>query len=128
MSERQQVPYDSIARRWLALVERRQQNLIELCNTGRWRHYYTHAQFLDEMRNVLHLRSQWAWLAGLAVSEQTDIQHIELQPSTKQSVRHKPEFGAQEGNAVVAQRAWAAAAARVGDFGSGSGTSLTGWT
>jgi uncharacterized repeat protein (TIGR03809 family) len=91
MSGRQQSPYDSIARRWLALVERRQQNLIELCNTGRWRHYYTHAQFLDEIRKVLHLRNQWAWLAGLPVSEQTDFQ-----PNIKQSIRHKQEFGAQE--------------------------------
>ena len=36
MSERQQSPYDNIARRWLVLVERRQQNFIELCNSGRW--------------------------------------------------------------------------------------------
>jgi hypothetical protein len=36
MSERQESPYDSTARRWLALVERRQQNFIELWNTGRW--------------------------------------------------------------------------------------------
>jgi hypothetical protein len=50
MSERQESPYDITACRWLALVERRQQNFIELWNTGRWQHYYTHAQFLDEMR------------------------------------------------------------------------------
>ncbi|MGE5366206.1 MAG: hypothetical protein ACM3PO_02890 [Betaproteobacteria bacterium] len=66
------------------------------CNSGRWRHYCTHAQFLDEMRNVQHLRNQWAWLAGLAVSEQTNFQQIELQPNLKQSIRHKQEFGAQQ--------------------------------
>jgi hypothetical protein len=48
MSERQESPYDSTARRWLALIERRQQNFIELWDTGRCWHYYTHAQFLDE--------------------------------------------------------------------------------
>jgi hypothetical protein len=80
-----------IARSWLALVERRQQNFIELCNTGRWRHYYTHAQFLDEMRKVLHLRNQWAQLAGLPVSEQ-----IEFQQNIKQSDRHKRDAGARE--------------------------------
>ncbi len=74
MSERQHGPYDSIAGRWLALVERRQQNLIELCNSGRWRHYYTHSQFLDEMRRVLHLRNQWAELAGLPLGGQTEVQ------------------------------------------------------
>jgi hypothetical protein len=64
MSERVQGPYDAIARKWLALVERRQVNFIDLCNTGRWRHYYTKAEFLEEMRKVLRLRDQWAALAG----------------------------------------------------------------
>jgi uncharacterized repeat protein (TIGR03809 family) len=65
MSGRGQSPYDSVARRWLALIERRQENFIELCDTGRWRHYYTKAEFLEEMRKVLRLRDQWAALAGL---------------------------------------------------------------
>jgi hypothetical protein len=86
MSERQQSPYDNIARRWLALVERRQQNFIELCNTGRWRHYYTHAQMLDEMRKVLHLRNQWARLASLPVSEQIDFQQIEPQKTSNKAI------------------------------------------
>jgi uncharacterized repeat protein (TIGR03809 family) len=65
MSERGQWRYDSIARKWLALIERRQENFIELCDTGRWRHYYSKAEFLEEMRKVLRLRDQWAALAGL---------------------------------------------------------------
>jgi hypothetical protein len=77
------------------LVERRQQNFIELCKTGRWRHYYTHAQFLDEMRKVLHLRNQWARLAGLPVSEQIDFQQ-NLQQNIKQSDRHSQNAGARE--------------------------------
>jgi len=91
MSARQPSAYDSIARSWLTLVERRQRNFIELCNTGRWRHYYTHAQFLDEMREVLHLRNQWAQLAGLPVSEQMEFQQI-----IKQNDRHKQDAGARE--------------------------------
>ena len=101
MSERQQSPYDSIARSWLALVERRQQNFIELCKTGRWRHYYTHAQFLDEMRKVLHLRNQWARLAGLPAGDQIDLQQIDLQKTdlqqnVQQSDRQKRDAGARE--------------------------------
>src|SRR5262249_54572514 len=69
MSEGQAGPYDGVARRWLALVERRQQNFVEICNTGRWRHYYTRAEFLEEMRKVLRLPDQWASLAGLPVSD-----------------------------------------------------------
>ncbi len=70
MSERRQGPYDSIARRWLALVERRQEHFLDLCDTGRWKHYYSHAEFLDEMRKVLRVRDQWAAIAGLPLSEQ----------------------------------------------------------
>ena len=91
MSERQQSRYDNIARKWLVLIERRQRNFIELCNSGRWRHYYTQLQFLDEMRKVLNLRNQWAQLAGLPLSEQ-----IELKQNIKQSDRCRQDAGAQE--------------------------------
>jgi hypothetical protein len=57
MSERQESPYDSIVRRWLALVERREQHLADLSRSGRWRHY-SHAEFLDEMRKALHAPNQ----------------------------------------------------------------------
>jgi uncharacterized repeat protein (TIGR03809 family) len=65
MSAPQEDRYDSIARRWLALIELRQAHFLELCDTGRWRHYYTEAEFIDEMRKVLHVRDQWAAIAGL---------------------------------------------------------------
>jgi hypothetical protein len=90
MSGRQQSPYDSIARRWLALVERRQENFIELCKSGRWRHYYTDAQLRDEMRKVLHLRNQWAQLAGLPISEQ-----IDLRQNINHSDRHNQDIAAR---------------------------------
>jgi uncharacterized repeat protein (TIGR03809 family) len=70
MSERQAGPYVTVARKWLALVERRQENFIELCDTGRWRHYYTQTEFLEEMRKVLRLRDRWAAIAGLPLSDQ----------------------------------------------------------
>jgi hypothetical protein len=79
MSERQESPYDSTACRWLALVERRQQNFIELWDTGRWQHYYAHAQFLEEMRKILDLRDRWALLAGLPVTEQIGVRHSSKQ-------------------------------------------------
>jgi len=88
MSERQQSPYDSTALKWLALIERRHQNFIELGNTGRWRRYYTHAQFVDEMHKVSHLRDQWARLAGVPVKDQ-----IELSDNIKQSDRSKQDAG-----------------------------------
>ena len=98
MSEGQQSPYDSIARSWLALVERRQRNFIELCTTGRWRHYYTRAQLIDEVRKVLYLRAEWARLAGVPVSEQIDLrqidlQQIDLQQNIKQNDRYQQDAG-----------------------------------
>ncbi len=65
MSERQHGPYDSVARKWLALAERRKAQIVELCESGRWRHYYTHTELLDEMREVVRVRDQWARIAGL---------------------------------------------------------------
>ena len=65
MSERQASPYDSVARRWLALAERRQAHFIELSDTGRWKHYYTVDRLNTEMRKAALLRDKWARLAGM---------------------------------------------------------------
>lgn len=101
MSERQQSPYDSIARRWLVLIERRQQHFVQLCHSGRWRRYYTHAQFFEEMGKVLQLRNQWAQLAGLPPSEQIEAQQIDLQLADfKQSDRQRRPPGVQYVNPV----------------------------
>ena len=86
MSEPQHGRYDGIARRWLALIERRQENFLDLCDTGRWRHYYTEAQFLDEMRKVLRIREQWAALAGVALADG------ELPPDVSHALR-PPQAG-----------------------------------
>ncbi len=70
MSEPQSGRYDSIALRWLALVERRQEHFLDLCDSGRWRHYFTEAEFLDEMRKVLRVRDQWAAIAGVPLNSE----------------------------------------------------------
>jgi hypothetical protein len=98
MSERHGSPYDSTARKWLALIERRQQTFVELWHTGRWRHYYTHAQFHDEMRKVLDLRNHWARLAGVDLagvlaSEQTNIRESSKQAGSKQGDLLSGEIG-----------------------------------
>ncbi len=70
MSEPQSGRYDGIARKWLALIERRQEHFLDLCDSGRWRHYFTEAEFLDEMRKVLRVRDQWAAIAGVPLSSE----------------------------------------------------------
>jgi hypothetical protein len=69
MSERQQGPYDSIARKWLALAERRQAHFIEMSDSGRWRHYFSQNGLEAEMRKAALLRDQWARIAGLLADE-----------------------------------------------------------
>jgi len=82
MSERQADFYETVARKWLALVERRQENFIELCDTGRWRYYYTQTEFLEEMRKVLRLRDRWAEIAGVPVSDQIFDEGFLARPQT----------------------------------------------
>jgi hypothetical protein len=65
MSERQTGPYDSVARKWLALAERRYAHFIELSDSGRWRHYFTRSEFDLELRRAELLRDQWARIAGV---------------------------------------------------------------
>jgi uncharacterized repeat protein (TIGR03809 family) len=73
MSAPQDGRYDNIARRWLALVERRQAYFLELCDSGRWQRYYTQAEFIDEMRKVLRVRAQWAAIAGVAAPDDDEL-------------------------------------------------------
>lgn len=60
MLARQPGPYDGVARKWLALAERRRLHLDELRDTGRWRHYYTSAELLEAIREAVVLRDKWA--------------------------------------------------------------------
>jgi hypothetical protein len=66
MSPRQPGPYDSVARKWLALAERRKASFVELSHSGRWRHYYTAAQFRNEISKADGLCANWAGIVGPA--------------------------------------------------------------
>jgi hypothetical protein len=65
MSERQPGPYDSVARKWHALAERRRMHVIELRESGRWKHYYTAEGLLEALREAVGMRDAWAKIAGL---------------------------------------------------------------
>lgn len=70
MSARHLGPYDSVAYKWLALVTSRQQHLIKLADSGRWKNYYTHDELESELHKTLRLRDQWASIAGILTREQ----------------------------------------------------------
>ena len=65
MSVRQPGPYEAVARKWLALAERRRAHVIELRDSGRWGHYYNWEELLDALREAGDTRDQWAKIAGL---------------------------------------------------------------
>lgn len=64
MPPRQPGPYDGVARKWLALAERRTAHIVELRESGRWRYYYTAEELLDALREAIDSRDEWARIAG----------------------------------------------------------------
>jgi len=72
MSARQPGPYDTVARKWLALAERRRAHVVELRDSGRWKHYYTPAELLEAISEAVRTRDQWARIAGLALPEDSE--------------------------------------------------------
>lgn len=57
--------FDAIARKWLALAERRLLYFSELYLSGRWRHYYaTQEQFAAQMFEVIKQAKTWARIAA----------------------------------------------------------------
>jgi hypothetical protein len=69
MSARQPSPYDSVSRKWLALAERRRVHVVELRESGRWKHYYSPEEFIEALREAISSRDKWARLAGLENGE-----------------------------------------------------------
>jgi uncharacterized repeat protein (TIGR03809 family) len=57
-------PLDAIAQQWCDLAERRRDYFFELFHSGRYRHYYDEAQFLDRLRDVMAAANAWSKLAG----------------------------------------------------------------
>ena len=54
---------DEVSHKWRRLAERRQEHLVALFNSGRWKHYYTEEKFLHLMREAVKLTERWADIA-----------------------------------------------------------------
>ena len=64
MSDRQfNRPYDKLAQKWRDLAERRRDHIVELYNTGRWKHYYTEQELLAAMREANQHLETWNSIA-----------------------------------------------------------------
>jgi uncharacterized repeat protein (TIGR03809 family) len=69
MSARQPSPHGNIARRWLALAERRLAHFIDLRDSGRWRHYYVQqADIHEAVQEAVRIRDRWAGIADVALA------------------------------------------------------------
>jgi uncharacterized repeat protein (TIGR03809 family) len=57
--------WERVALKWRALAEGRRAHQLDLYKSGRWRHYYTDAEFLTEMREAVTIAERWAKIAPL---------------------------------------------------------------
>lgn len=62
-------PNRQLAQKWSEVAERRCAHFIELYESGRWKHYYTEAEFVVRLREVFHAADEWERLA----SAQSDV-------------------------------------------------------
>jgi uncharacterized repeat protein (TIGR03809 family) len=53
-----------LTQRWRELAEKRRAHLIELYDSGRWKHYYTEEQLVARMREAINLRDAWDRLSA----------------------------------------------------------------
>ena len=53
-----------LTRRWRDLAEKRRAHLIELYDSGRWKHYYTEEQLVARMREAINLADRWQRLSA----------------------------------------------------------------
>jgi len=54
------VVYDQVTQKWRDLAERRRAYFEDLRASGRWRHYYTEAEFRACLRDVIAAAEAWA--------------------------------------------------------------------
>ena len=53
-----------LTRRWRDLAEKRRAHLIELYDSGRWKHYYTEEQLVVRMREAINMVDRWERLSA----------------------------------------------------------------
>jgi hypothetical protein len=68
MSARDAGPYGSIARKWLALAERRRAYLIDILESGRWRTHMSDGELEDQLYELDLVCSRFAEIAGMGLA------------------------------------------------------------
>jgi hypothetical protein len=63
MSAREDGPYGGIARKWLALAERRRAHLINILESGRWQNYLSDSELEDQLYELDLICGRFAEIA-----------------------------------------------------------------
>jgi uncharacterized repeat protein (TIGR03809 family) len=71
--------WERIALKWRALAEGRRDHHLDLYKSGRWKHYYTDAEFLVEMRQAVTIAERWEAIAPLP--EEREAATADARPS-----------------------------------------------
>ncbi len=79
--------WERIALKWRALAEQRCVHLVDLYQSGRWKHYYTEEEFLAELRQAVAIAERWAKIAPLP-----EEREAAARPSERSSGRRPPEL------------------------------------
>jgi uncharacterized repeat protein (TIGR03809 family) len=66
------LPPDQVAQRWRDLADRRRLYFIELYESGRWKLYYTEADFMLRLREVFQAAEKWEKLASTPLPKPTN--------------------------------------------------------
>jgi uncharacterized repeat protein (TIGR03809 family) len=66
------LPPDQVAQRWRDLADRRRSYFIELYESGRWKLYYTEADFVLRLREVFLAAEKWEKLASTPLPKPTN--------------------------------------------------------
>ena len=84
MTHRFDVAHDpAVVARWCALAEQRLDYLTELFQNGRWRRYYSHTAFLENIKEAKAMVAHWRALStpGYVPEEPTPILIPDLKPA-----------------------------------------------
>ena len=85
MTHRFDVAHDpAVVARWCTLAEQRLDYLTELFQNGRWRRYYSHTAFLENIKEAKAMVAHWRALStpGYVPEQPTPILIADLKPAS----------------------------------------------
>jgi uncharacterized repeat protein (TIGR03809 family) len=85
MTHRFDVAHDpAVVARWCTLAEQRLDYLTELFQNGRWRRYYSHTAFLENIKEAKAMVAHWRALStpGYVPEQRTPILIADLKPTS----------------------------------------------